>query len=160
MTPFQRLKATALLRLYTFTKIPLIWWVRPSIIEVGQKSVIEIKLGRRTQNHLGSMYFGALCMGGELVVAFKSVQTMTEKKVKVDFVFKDFKADFFRRADGNVHFVCTEGDRVEALLQKALDSTERVEDKFTSYAIVPSKSLTEKVAQFELTLSMKHRKKS
>jgi hypothetical protein len=99
-------------------------------------------------------------MGGELVVAFKSLQTMTAKKVKVDFVFKDFKADFFRRADGDVHFICTEGDRVEALLQKALDSSDRVEDKFTSYAIVPSKNQDEKVAAFELTLSMKHRKKS
>lgn len=160
MTTLQKWKATALLRLYTFTKIPLIWWVRPSIIDMGQKSVIEIKLGRRTQNHLGSMYFGALCMGGELVVAFKSVQTMTEKKVKVDFVFKDFKANFYKRADGDVHFICTEGDRVEALLQRALESTERVEDRFTSYAVVPCHSPTDKVAEFELTLSMKHRKKS
>jgi hypothetical protein len=158
LTRWQQFKATFFLRVYTFLKIPLIWWVRPIVLETGKRSIIKIRLGRRTKNHLNSMYFGALAIGGELVVALKSVQTMQEKNVRVDFVFKDFSAEFFKRADGDVHFICDEGDKVDALLARALASTERVEDSFESYAVVESSDPQIPVAKFRLTLSMRHRK--
>jgi NAD(P)H-flavin reductase len=155
-----RFKQTAFVRLYTFWKIPLIWWIRPTILEMGQaRTIIKIALGRRTKNHLNSMYFGALAIGAELVIAAKAVQAISENKKRVDFVFKDFKGQFLKRAEGHVHFICDQGAEVEALIKKTIQSGEREEMLFTSYAVVPSKDPNEKIASFELTLSVKYKKK-
>ena len=72
-------------------------------------------------------------------------------------IFKDFSAQFLKRADGDVHFVCEQSQRVAQLVAKAKASSERVSEEFQSYAIVPSKSATEKVATFNITLSLKAR---
>lgn len=155
-----RFKNTLFVRLFTFWNIPLIWWIRPSIIEMGKaRTVVEIALGRRTRNHLKSMYFGALVIGSELVVAAKAVQAIYESKEKVDFVFKDFKAQFLKRAEGDVHFICEHGLEVEALVQKAIQSGERETQTFPGYAVVPSKDPNEKVVTFEVTLSVKKKQK-
>ena len=156
----ERFKQTAFIRLYTFWKIPLIWWIRPSMIESGaNRTELKIPLGRRTKNHLNSMYFGALAIGAELVIAAKAVQTIAKHKKRVDFVFKDFKGNFLKRADGDTHFICDQGQAVEALIEKTIRTGEREEMLFTSYAVVPSKNPTEKIASFELTLSVKYKSK-
>lgn len=155
-----RFKFTLFVRLYTFWNIPLIWWIRPSILEMGPaRTVVKIALNRRTRNHLKSMYFGALVIGSELVVASKAVQAITESKEKVDFVFKDFKAQFLKRAEGDVHFICESGLEVNALVQKTIASGERETQTFTGYAIVPKKDPNEKVVTFEVTLSVKKKQK-
>jgi hypothetical protein len=155
-----RFKNTLFVRAYTFTKIPLIWWLRPQILELGkQKTEIKIALNRRTKNHLNSMYFGSLAVGAELVIAMKAVVAIYQSKAKVDFVFKDFHADFLKRPDGDVHFICVEGEAVEALIAKALTSGVRENQQFSGYAVVPSINPEEKVMSFNLTLSVKKRSK-
>lgn len=161
MDPLQsRLKNTLFIRLYTFWNIPLIWWIRPTVVEMGKsRTVLKIALSRRTKNHLNSMYFGALVIGSELVVAAKAVQAIYESKEKVDFVFKDFKAEFLKRAEGDVHFICEHGIAVEDLVKKAIVSGERETQTFPGYAVVPSKDAQEKVVAFEVTLSVKKKRK-
>jgi hypothetical protein len=153
-----RFKNTAFVRLFTLTKIPLIALLLPEVLEMGpSRTVIKVALRKLNSNHLGTMYFGALAMGAELVVAAKAVQAIYESKEKVDFVFKDFTAQFLKRADGHVHFVCDEGEAVEALIAKAIASGNREEQTFSGFAIVPSKSLEEKVMTSQVTLSVKKR---
>jgi len=154
-----RLRNTTFLRLFTFWNIPLIWWIRPTVLEMGpQRTVIEVELNRRTRNHLKSMYFGAIAIGSELVVAAKAVQAIHESKQKVDFVFKDFKIDFLKRAEGNVHFICDAGEGVAGLVQKTIASGERETQTFQGYAVVPSKDPQEKIVTFDVTLSVKARR--
>lgn len=153
-----RLKNTLAVRLYAFLKIPLLWWVRPSLLQISEKrTVFKIPLSRRTQNHLGVMYFGALAMGAEAAVAIKAIRAIQKCGQKVDFIFKDFHADFHKRAEGDVHFVCDQGLEVEALVQQCLKSKQRETASFESYALVPSKSASEKVATFKISLSVKPR---
>ena len=151
-------KLTTFIRLFAFAKVPLLWAVRPSLIEASEKRVIlKIPLIRRNQNHLGVMYFGALAMGAEASVGINAVMAIRKKKKRIDFIFKDFTANFLKRADGDVHFICDQGDQITALVDEADRSGERVHKKFDCYAIVPSKSTTEKVAEFTITLSLKKR---
>lgn len=96
-------------------------------------------------------------MGAELSIAFKAVETIQRKKLKVDFVFKDFHAEFLKRPQGDVHFICEEGLEVEKLIDKCIDSKQRETQEFTAFAIVPDKSREEKVAKFKLRLSVKIR---
>ncbi len=155
-----RFKNTAFIRLFTFWNIPLIWWIRPTALEMGaNRTVIEIKLNRRTRNHLKSMYFGAIVIGSELVVAAKAVQAIAASKQKIDFVFKDFSIQCLKRAEGHVHFICEQGQEVEALIAKCLASGVRETKTYEGYALVPGKNPTEKIATFTVTLSVKKKQK-
>ena len=155
---FSNLKLTFFIRIYTFLKIPLVWWVRPWVIEMNsQKTILEIPLGWRTKNHLGVMYFGALAMGAEAAVAAAAIKAIEDSKEKVDFVFKDFSADFHKRAEGNVYFQCDDGTSIRQLVDQAIQCGERVSKTYESFAYVPSIN-DERVATFKVTLSLKKRK--
>ena len=147
---------TLMLRAFVFTRIPLLWWIRPTLVELSEENTIfSIPLDRRTRNHLNSMYFGALAMGGEAAVAVRVVFSARDKKQNISFVFKDFKANFLKRAEADVHFICNQGKEVDALIDLAVSTGQRQEQTFTSYAIVPSKNPDERIAEFVVTLSMK-----
>jgi hypothetical protein len=155
---FTRFKNTLFVRLFAFLKIPLLWWVRPELIELGQNRVVlKIPLSRRSKNHLGAMYFGALAMGAEACVAIKAINAIRASGKKVDFIFKDFHADFLKRAEGDVHFICEQGQAVESLVAKCISSGNRETEKFESYAVVPANDPNLKVATFSVSLSVKSR---
>ena len=77
------------------------------------------------------------------------------KKIKISFVFKDFTAQFLKRAEGDVLFISNEGRGVDELLDLAVQTGQRQEKKFYSYAVVPSIDPNVKVAEFTVTLSIK-----
>lgn len=150
-------KLTFFMYMLTFFKLPIIAFIRPRIIQLNEKrSVVKVKLNRRTKNHLGAMYFGALAVGAELTCALKAVELVFVKKKPINFLFKDFKAEFLKRAEGDVHFVCEQTQDVEALVTKALQSGEREEKTISGKAYEVS-NLNEPIMTFELTLSLKRR---
>lgn len=160
MSKLQNFKNNLLLSLYAWSKIPLIGFCSPRVIEINsQRSELKIPLNYRTKNHLGAMYFGALAIGSELCIAMMAVKMIQESGLKIDFLFKDYKAEFLKRAEGDVHFICEQTQVVVEQINEAKNSTERINRTMTAYAIVPSMSTTEKVATFELTLSVKNRQK-
>ena len=80
------------------------------MVSIDEESVeIKIPLKRRTKNHLGSMYLGALSVGADITSGILALETIKSADKKISLVFKDFKANFFKRAEGDVHFVCKEG---------------------------------------------------
>lgn len=146
------------IKTFTFTKIPLLFSARPKLIELSeQRTVLKIPLNRRNKNHLKVMYFGALCMGAEASVGIRAVFAIYKKKKRVDFLFKDFKVDFKKRVEGDVYFICDEGPALESLIDKCLVSGERETQTFRAYAVVPSIDPNEVVAEFQISLSVKHR---
>ncbi len=157
MSMLSNLKETALLRAFTFAKIPLLAWIRPTVVELTEERCeISVPLSRRTRNHLWSMYFGVLCAGADLAGGYVAMRQIQKSGRKVVFVFKDFRADFLKRAEGDVHFICTQGRGIAALVQQAIDAPgTRVEDTVAVVATVPSRLGDEPVATFELTISLK-----
>ncbi|MBT68175.1 MAG: DUF4442 domain-containing protein [Thiotrichales bacterium] len=144
-----------LIRLFGLTKVPMIWYCRPKVIEhTDEKIEIKIPLKRRTKNHLGSMYFGVLAVGADITGGFMAMDPIQESGRKIALIFKDFKADFLKRPEGDVHFICNDGLAIKELVDKVANSTERHNYKLNIEAVVPSIS-SEVVAKFELTLSLK-----
>tara|TARA_B100000959_G_C14898727_1_gene589926 strand:+ start:678 stop:1151 length:474 start_codon:yes stop_codon:yes gene_type:complete len=144
-----------LIRLFGLTKVPMIWYCRPKVIEhTDEKIEIKIPLKRRTKNHLGSMYFGVLAVGADITGGFLAMDPIQESGRKIALIFKDFKADFLKRPEGDVHFICNDGLAIKELVDKVVNSTERHNYKLNIEAVVPSIS-SEVVAKFELTLSLK-----
>jgi len=154
-----RLKETVVLRFYTALKIPLIAYLRPSVKELtDERCLVRIPLMRRTKNHLNAMYFGALCAGADLAGGLVAMRRIQQRGDKVVFVFKDFQADFLKRAQGDVLFCCDDGRRLTALVARAEESGERVEETVSVVATCPSDLGDEPVARFRLTISLKRRR--
>ena len=150
-------KANLYLKFFGLTKIPLLWFCRPKIINLDSNSVeIQIPLKRRTKNHLGSMYFGALSVGADITGGFLAMMCIQKSKRKVALIFKDFKADFLKRAEGDVHFRCDQGSNIVNLVEKTIKSGQRESMIVNIDAYVPSIS-SDLVATFELTLSLKEK---
>lgn len=153
-------KENLFLTLYAWSKIPLIGFVGPKVLEANnQRTILKVPLNFRTKNHLGAMYFGALAVGSELCIAMLAVKQIQASGERIDFLFKDYKANFLKRAEGDVHFICDEAQVVVDQINEAKTSEERINRTMKAYAIVPSVSQTERVAEFELTLSVKRRVK-
>ena len=157
MSTLTNLKETALLRAFAFAKIPLLNWLRPTVVEITEERCeIRLPLTRRTRNHLWSMYFGALCAGADMAGGYAAMRQIQQSGRKVSFVFKDFRADFRKRAEGDVHFSCEQGRELAALVKQAIDAPGvRVEDSVEVIATVPMKLGDEPVATFALTISLK-----
>lgn len=151
--PLSRL--TLLIKLFSWWKIPLLAYVRPSVVELSDSvAVVRLKLGRRSKNHANSMYFGALAMGAELSIAVSAVSEMASNKKFTNLLFKRFECEFLRRADGDTYFVCTQPSEVKALLEQCRRTHERVEGIFQGFAYVDQKT-KEPVMKYQLTLSFK-----
>lgn len=152
------LRLTWLIRFFSLYSIPLLAFVWPRVKTLTQaQSVLLLPLDWRTKNHLGSMYFGALNMGAEAVVALHLLDEMEKSGDKVSFAFKDFHADFLERASGgNVLFICEEGEAVRALYHEAKNAKKRITKTFSSFAqIEGQENSQEKVASFQVSLSVK-----
>ena len=150
-----KLKANYYLVAFSIAKIPLLWFCRPRIVNITSTSIeIKIPLRRRTKNHLNSMYFGALSVGADITGGLLAMMCIQKTKKKVALIFKDFKADFLKRAEGDVHFICKQGNDITGLVHKTIKSGQRENMIVYIDAVVPSIS-SEVVAKFELTLSLK-----
>ena len=135
--------------------IPTIFFCRPKVVLISDNSLeVKIRLNRRTKNHLNSMYFGVLSVGADVTGGFLAMKYIQESSSKISLIFKDFQADFIKRAEGDVHFSCTEGDLIRELVKKSEQTNERESMPIHITASVPSIA-EDVVAKFVLTLSIK-----
>jgi acyl-coenzyme A thioesterase PaaI-like protein len=149
-------KATAGVRFWAFRKVFLLYFTKPSVLEVNERRCeVRIPLNWRTRNHLRSMYFGALCIGADVAGGLICFHLMSAMKVHLSFVFKSIRAEFLKRPEDDVHFSCEDGEAIQALVRRAVESGQREETTVHVTATVPTKLGDEPVAQFAMTLSVK-----
>jgi acyl-coenzyme A thioesterase PaaI-like protein len=150
------LRATLELRAFGLFKVPLILFVSPTVLEMtDERCVVKIPLNRRTRNHLGSMYFGTLAVGADVAGGLLAYRLIQKRNRRIKLVFKDFKAEFLKRPEGDVHFVSEDGAAMAKLVAEAEASSERVSAPVHITAYCPAKTGKEPVAQFILTISLK-----
>jgi acyl-coenzyme A thioesterase PaaI-like protein len=151
------LKETALVR-WISLKIPSLLFVAPRVLELSDAGcAIEIPLGWRTKNHVGSMYVGVLCAGADLASGLNAARLIYSKHKDVVLVFADLKADFLKRADGDVVFRMTAGAAVADAVRRAAETGERQTIPLEVVATVPKKYGDEPVARFTMGLSLKRK---
>lgn len=155
----RKFKTTWVMRAFGFTKVPLIWWCRPKVVDhTDERLEVKIPLRRRTKNHLGSMYIGVLVVGADVTGGFLAMDPIMKSGRNIALLFKDFKADFLKRPEGDVHFYCNDGLAIRELVEKAIETGERHNFTMLIEATVPSISM-DVVARFELTLTLKDKTK-
>lgn len=152
------MRETLSLRTWALLKIPMLSFVGPRVMELSsQRCVMGIPLNRRTRNHLGSMYFGVLCAGADCAGGLMAMKLIRESGRSVSLIFKDFRAEFLKRPEGDVLFTCEDGAEIAGLVERVIASGEREHLPVQVTATVPSVSGDEAVARFVLTLSLKAR---
>ncbi|PYQ25830.1 MAG: DUF4442 domain-containing protein [Acidobacteria bacterium] len=151
------MKPTTMVRLWSLQNVFLLWLIRPKIVELtDDRCIVRVPLNWITRRRdIHAMYLGTLCMGADVAAGLISFKIVNERKVRVVFIFKDLKAEFLKRAEGDVVFTNNDGHVVQDLLRRALETGERQEATVHVTATVPSKLGEEPVAKFELTLSVK-----
>lgn len=149
-------KNTFLLRYFGFTKIPMIFFARPQVLHINERSCeIKIPLRRRTRNHLKSMYIATLIMGADLSAGLLGMDLIQKSGHHLSLVFKDVHGDFLKRVDGHAHFVCDEGPSIQALINEVIQSGERQHRSIPVNVYAPDKYGNEILATISLTLSLK-----
>lgn len=149
-------RATWYLRLFGLFKVPLIFLVRPKVVDLtGKRCEVRIPLNYLTRNHLGSMYFGTLAIGADCAGGLLAMSLGKKSGHKISIVFKDFKADFLKRPEADTHFICEEGEKIERMVAETMQTGERVSQPISLTAICPKKFGQDPVAKFILTLSIK-----
>ena len=151
-------RETLFLKAWAFARVPMVWLTGASVVEAGDvRCVIRIPFRRRNRNHLRSVYFGVLCIGADVAGGFLAMRQIRAGGGGVSLIFKDFRAEFLKRAEGDVLFTCEDGEAISELVRKARGSGERENMTVRVTATVPTKLGDEPVAKFELTLSLKRR---
>ena len=145
------------MRLFGLIRIPLILFCWPQVVSITDTRLeVKIRLNRLTKNHLNSMYFGVLSVGADITGGFLAMKLIHKSQSVISLIFKDFQADFLKRAEGDVHFVCEDGIIIQNLVDLAEKTGKRQNLPVNIIAKVPSIS-DEPVAKFILTLSLKRK---
>lgn len=134
-------------------KIPMLSYTGVKLISINDNEVrVEIKLKRRTKNHLNSMYFGALAVGADVAGGIHAFYYAEKMNKRISFAFKGMNAQFFKRAETDCLFICGDGKKVEDAVLLSINTKERVNE--TTKVIAYNKN-AEVVAEFEMIVSVK-----
>lgn len=147
-------RATLLMKLFGLTQVPLLFAVRPKVIELSDtRCVVCLPFKRRVKNHLGSVYFGAQAIGADTCVGMLAMDKIQKSQKNISLVFKDFKANFIKRAVGEMLFICDDGKAITELVNEVIETKERRHKTIKAHGRVHG----EIVSEFELTLSLKEK---
>jgi acyl-coenzyme A thioesterase PaaI-like protein len=152
----ENIRNNMFVKYFGFTKVPMLFYIRPSVkILTEEKCVVKIPLSRRTKNHLNSMYFGALAAGADLAGGIAAMKLIHESGERISLSFKEFQANFLKRAEGDTYFTCNQGKEIKEFVSRVSKSSERENMPITITATCPDKLGEEAVAEFTLILSLK-----
>ena len=158
LTALQRWKLNLLVAWFGFMEVPLIGSTGIRVVDLDDdKCVLLMPLKRRNKNHLNSMYFGALAIGADTAGALFALLENRRRRNAVSLVFKDFQAEFHKRAEAATLFTSTDGAAIRTAFDETMRTGERVNVGVKVTATVPTEFGTEPVAIFRLTLSLKRR---
>ena len=138
-------------------KVPMIGFCQPTLIKLTPTSCeTAIPLNNNTKNHVDSLYFGALAVGADITAGFLAIWLSQQNEHFIEVVFKDFQANFKKRALATTHFQCDSGELIQQMITETTQTQERVSRSIPIIATTPSLS-KDVVAEFSLTLSCKRK---
>jgi hypothetical protein len=118
-------------------KLPAAWFVGISVRSCdGEKSVVRLPYGWRSQNPFRSTYFAAQCAAGELSTGILAL-THLQGRLPVSMLVTRVEAEFLKKASATLLFTCEEGKALEETIQRALETGEAQVFRATSIGRLP-----------------------
>ncbi len=142
-----------LFRLYLLRKLPLAYIAGLKVKELtDEKGIVTVKYRWLTQNPFQSMYFACLSMAAEMSTGLLVLNGVYNSNPPVSMLIIRNQAVFHKKAVGNITFICSDGARLIAAIEKAKLSGEGMEIDATSVGKDEEGNI---VAEFIFTWSLK-----
>lgn len=101
------------------------------------------------------MYFGALAVGADLAGGLHGFYHADKENVNVLLAFKSFQAQFLKRPESDVYFVCDMGNDVKNMITDSKKTGQRINKPLIIKAYTDYPHQPNEVANFVLELSLK-----
>ena len=153
---FDKIKQTIAIRLWSFINVPLLFQMKPKVVELNQtKAIICIPLHRKNKNHFNSLYMGSLVGGADLACGILAQHLIKESGYKISIIFKGISANFHKRIESDAYFICKDSDKIKTLIQETIKTGKRRNEEISVTAYCPDTFADETLASFKLALSVR-----
>ncbi len=122
----------------------------------GNKSQISVKLGWLNQNPFKSMFWAVQGMAAELSTGILCIDKIRKSGKQVSMLVVNLEANFTKKAVGKIIFTCEQGNELDKVLQKAIETGEGQTLKMHSTGLDEQNN---QVSEFIFTWSFKVRQR-
>ena len=112
------------MKLFLFWKLPAAWFMGIGVQSCdGQRAVVRLPYGWRSQNPFRSTYFAAQCAAGELSTGLLAIALLRDLP-PTSMLVTHIEAKFTKKANQTLLFTCEQGAEMEAVLQTCMETGE------------------------------------
>lgn len=113
------------LNLFLIVKLPSAFFcgVRCTYLD-NQKSIVSVKHRWINQNPFKSMFWAVQGMAAELATGALVIKKIKESGKQISMLVVTNNATFSKKATGRINFECTEGDKLDHAISKAIETNE------------------------------------
>lgn len=118
---------TLLINLWCFINIRLISFIGVSIVRSDESgAVVRLKVGRRTKNHLNSMYMGSQVIGAEIGPIFYAIKYCELNDLQINSEYASVAAEFYKKTRSKyVYFYFKDTSLIKDALIRADQTNDR-----------------------------------
>ena len=111
--------------IYTFFKLPSVWWCGIRVKSVNKEScLVGVKHRWINQNPFKSMFWAVQGMAAELSTGLLLINEIEISKKKFSMLVLNNKANFSKKATGKILFSCNQGIEIRKSINLAISSGE------------------------------------
>ena len=113
------------LNLYLLLKLPSAYLTGVRAKHIDENScIVSVKHRWINQNPFKSMFWAVQGMAAELATGVIMLVKIKESGKNISMLVANNKASFSKKARGRITFNCNEGEKVEDIIQKAIETNE------------------------------------
>ena len=144
------------LNLYTFFKLPSVWWCGVRIIAF-KNDYCEASVKHRwiNQNPFKSIFWAVQGMAAELTTGVLLMNEIQSSNKKISMLVINNKANFSKKARGKITFSCSPENKIAEAIKKLVKSREPQTLWLTSRGIDENQDVVS-TFEFEWTLLIKN----
>ena len=144
-------------RLWLLMKLPLAAFVGLRVDELsGNRCLVSLPYGWRSQNPFQSIYFAAQCMAAELSTGALAMLAIQSSGESVSMLVSNMSAQFTKKATDRTTFTCVNGAEIFEAVQQTLETGEGVTIDVHTVGTMPN---GQQVSEFTFQWSFKKRTK-
>lgn len=134
-------------------KLPSAYFSGVRVVEMNDhKAIARVKHQWINQNPFNSLYWATQGMASELVTGVLLMVHIANSKKKLSMLVTAQNGEFYKKATGRISFVCEEGEKIKAVIDRAIETGE---GQTLLLSACGTNEQNEKVSQFTYTWSIK-----
>ena len=108
---------------FLFFKLPSVWWCGIRVRAISSESCSSnVRLGWFNKNPFKSLFWAVQGMAAELTTGILIMQAITASKKRISMLVLNNKANFSKKAKGLISFNCYQGEKINEVINRLLES--------------------------------------